>query len=99
VEILVNIFKYLISRKNKSFYEIYNIGTNQPIQLTRFIKTIENKLQLISKKKFLKLQQGDVKETTCDTKKIKKFLPKKLTSVDEGIGKFITWYKSYYNTK
>ena len=67
VEILVNIFKYLISRKNKSFYEIYNIGTNQPIQLTRFIKTIENKLQLISKK-FLKLQQGDVKETTCDTK-------------------------------
>ena len=31
--------------------------------------------------------------------KIKKFLPKKLTSVDEGIGKFITWYKSYYNTK
>tara|TARA_B100000965_G_scaffold392832_1_gene402868 strand:+ start:3993 stop:4961 length:969 start_codon:yes stop_codon:yes gene_type:complete len=99
VDILVNIFKYLLSKKNRGFYEIYNVGTNQPIQLTRFIKIIENKLQLISKKKFLKLQQGDVKETTCDTKKIKKFLPKKLTSVDVGIDKFITWYKSYYKTK
>ena len=96
VDIVINILKYFNSKKNKGIYEVYNVGTNQPIKLTNFIKIIEKKLKLTSKKKFLKLQQGDVKATTCDTKKIKKFLPKKITPLDQGIGNFITWYKNYH---
>ena len=96
VNIVVNILQYYVKKKKKSIYEIYNVGTNQPVKLKKFIKIIEKKLGKISKKKFLKLQKGDVKTTTCDTSKISKFLPKKLTSLDNGIEKFLSWYKKHY---
>jgi len=51
-------------------------------------------------KKMMPMQKGDVAETFADISKAQKMLgfrPK--TSVDEGIKKFINWYKKYYNVK
>ena len=57
VDIVINIFKYLNSKKNNGIFEVYNIGTNKPIKLTNFIKIIEKKLQL-AKKKISKITTG-----------------------------------------
>ena len=78
-------------------YRLYNIGNNNPVSLMDFIKAIENALGKTAKKDFLPLQAGDVPATWANVDKLIKdtgFLPK--TSVDEGIAKFIKWYKSYY---
>ena len=83
--------------KNYSF-EIFNLGNNKSVNLLDFIKTIENKLNKKAIINFQPMQSGDVKETYADISETEEelgFKPK--TSIDEGIPKFIKWYKSYYN--
>jgi len=78
-------------------YKIYNIGNNNPVELMDFIKAIENALDQEAKKNFMDLQPGDVPATYADVDDLIEdvgFKPE--TSVSEGIGKFINWYKSYY---
>ena len=78
-------------------YRIYNIGNNNPVSLMDFIKAIEKALGKTAKKDFLPLQAGDVPATWANVDKLIKdtgFLP--ATSVEEGIAKFVEWYRSYY---
>jgi UDP-glucuronate 4-epimerase len=82
--------------KNYSF-EIFNLGNNKSVNLLDFIKTIENKLNKKAIINFKPMQLGDVKETYADISESEEklgFKPK--ISIDEGISKFIKWYKSYY---
>ena len=82
--------------KNYSF-EIFNLGNNKSVNLLDFIKTIENKLNKKAIINFQPMQSGDVKETYADISESEEklgFKPK--ISIDEGISKFIKWYKSYY---
>jgi UDP-glucuronate 4-epimerase len=83
--------------KNYSF-EIFNLGNNKSVNLLDFIKTIENKLNKKAIINFQPMQSGDVKETYADISESEEklgFKPK--ISIDQGIPKFIKWYKSYYN--
>jgi len=83
--------------KNYSF-EIFNLGNNKSVNLLDFIKTIENKLNKKAIINFQPMQSGDVKETYADISESEEklgFKPK--ISINEGIPKFIKWYKSYYN--
>jgi UDP-glucuronate 4-epimerase len=83
--------------KNYKF-EIFNLGNNKSINLLDFIKTIENKLNKKAIINFEPMQSGDVKETYADISESEEklgFKPK--ISINEGIPKFIEWYKSYYN--
>ncbi|MFH0818680.1 MAG: GDP-mannose 4,6-dehydratase [Patescibacteria group bacterium] len=78
-------------------YEIINLGNNQPITLKYFIEIIEKELNQKASKKMLPKQPGDVDETYADIIKAKKLLnyePK--TSIEDGVKKFIEWYKEYY---
>ena len=78
-------------------YRIYNIGNNQPVELIRFIEVLEEKLGKKAIKNFLPLQPGDVTETYADISSIENdinFKPR--TSIEDGIGKFVEWYKEYY---
>ena len=82
--------------KNYSF-EILNLGNNKSVNLLDFIKTIENKINKKAIINFKPMQLGDVKETYADISESEEklgFKPK--ISIDEGISKFIKWYKSYY---
>ena len=79
-------------------FKVYNIGNNKPVQLMEFIETIEKKLGKEAKKEFLPLQAGDVPKTYADVDDLINdvgFKPD--TSIDKGIGKFVEWYKKYYN--
>jgi len=79
-------------------YKIYNIGNNQPVELLKFIETIEDKLSLKAEKNMMEIQPGDVPETYADVDALADdvgFKPN--TSLDYGIGEFVKWYREYYN--
>ena len=73
------------------------MGNGRKIKLKKYIEIIEKNLKKKSKKKFLSLQKGDVIETHCDNRLLKKdynFSPK--INVEQGVKKFLDWYTSYY---
>jgi UDP-glucuronate 4-epimerase len=78
-------------------YKIYNIGNNQPVELTRFIEVIENALGKRAQKEFLDLQPGDVPATYANIDDLARDIGfKPSTSIENGVGRFTSWYKDYY---
>src|SRR5690606_8753716 len=81
-------------------YRIYNIGNNQPVPLVRFIEVIEEKLAKNAIRNSMDLQEGDVPETFADVEDLMRVVDfRPSTPMDTGVGKFIDWYKEYYNIK
>lgn len=77
--------------------EIYNIGCGHPVSLMDFIHTLEAKLGSKAEMQMLPMQPGDVYTTYADTTKLEREMGyKSQVSLEEGIGKFVEWYKSYY---
>jgi UDP-glucuronate 4-epimerase len=78
-------------------YRLYNIGNNNPVALMDFIATIEKALGREAKKVFLPLQPGDVAETFADVDDLVRDVGfKPATPLDEGIARFVSWYRGYY---
>ena len=78
-------------------FHIFNIGNSNPTPLMDFITAIENQLGKNAIKEYLPIQPGDVPSTESDTKSLEKWIDfKPSTSVNEGIAKFILWYKEFY---
>ena len=78
-------------------YRIYNIGNNSPVELLRFIEVLEEKLGKKAIRNLLPIQPGDVPATCADVDDLMRdvgFAPK--TSIEEGIGRFVEWYRGYY---
>ena len=78
-------------------FRIYNIGNNSPILLEDFILAIENTVGKKIKKKYLPIQPGDLKQTHADVTSITNdlgYAPR--TPLEEGIKKFIKWFREYY---
>lgn len=79
-------------------YKIYNIGNNSPIKLMRFINALESALGQEAKKNYMEMQPGDVKRTYADMTDLENDIGfKPSTSIEEGLEKFVSWYKEYYN--
>jgi UDP-glucuronate 4-epimerase len=82
---------------SNSPWQLYNIGNSSPVSLIDFIKTLEMLLGKKAKKNFLPMQLGDVHDTFADIKDIENdfnFKPK--ISFEEGMAKFVEWYKNFY---
>ena len=78
-------------------YKVYNIGNNKTEKLMDYIQTLEKHLGREAKKEFLPMQPGDVYQTYADVSDLMHdFNFKPSTSIDEGLGKFVTWFKEYY---
>ena len=78
-------------------YKVYNIGNNKPEKLMDYIQTLEKHLGREAKKEFLPMQPGDVYQTYADVSDLMhNFNFKPSTSIDEGLSKFVTWFKEYY---
>lgn len=78
-------------------YRLYNIGNNNSVELMYFIECIEKVVGRKAEKNFLPLQPGDVPKTYADIDALQDavgFTPK--TPIEEGIEKFISWYRDYY---
>lgn len=79
-------------------YKVYNIGNNEPMELETFINVLEDKLGQKANKNYMDMQPGDVTMTYADTTDLEKAIGfKPSTSVEEGLGKFVEWYKEFYN--
>lgn len=78
--------------------KVYNIGCSNPVKLMDFINEIEMALGVEAKKEFLPMQAGDVYQTYADTTKLETEVGyKPSTTLHEGIGRFIDWFKSDKN--
>lgn len=78
-------------------WRVYNIGNNSPIELMDYIAAIEKALGLEAEKDFLPLQPGDVPDTFADVDDLVKDLGyKPSVKVEEGIKRFVDWYREYY---
>lgn len=78
-------------------YRLYNIGNEQPVELLRYIEVLEQCLGRKAQMEMLPLQAGDVPDTEADVSDLIAnvgYWPK--VSVEEGVGNFVQWYRSYY---
>ena len=78
-------------------YRVYNIGNNQPVQLGRFIEVLEECLGKKANKNLLPMQPGEVFVTYADVADLSAavgFRPD--TSIEDGIARFVDWYREYY---
>jgi len=78
-------------------YRLYNIGSNNPVDLLRCIEVLEQTLGIEAKKNFLPLQAGDVPDTYADVGDLMRDAGyKPATPIETGIHRFVAWYKEYY---
>ena len=79
-------------------YRVYNIGNNNPVELSTFIETIEQAIGMQARKNLMPMQAGDVPATFADIQALESavgFRPS--TSIKVGIQKFVEWYRDYYS--
>ena len=78
-------------------YKIYNIGNNNPVQLMRFINALESALGKEAEKVYMDMQPGDVLRTYADVTDLERDIGfKPSTSIEDGIKRFVDWYKEFY---
>jgi len=81
----------------ESCYKVYNIGNSTPVKLMDFIETIEKAVGKEALKEYHDMQPGDVYKTFADVSALEKdfgYAPK--TLIENGIGEFVKWYKTYH---
>ncbi|NPA49817.1 MAG: NAD-dependent epimerase/dehydratase family protein [Thermodesulfobacteria bacterium] len=90
-----DIIQGVLAAIDKDFdYEIFNLGESQVTDLLTLIRLIEENLGKKAKIKFLPFQPGDVPVTYADITKAKKLLGyNPQVPIEEGIKRFIAWYK------
>ncbi len=100
-DVVEGIFSLILKpSKNKIPFNIFNIGNSNPKKLLDYLKHIEVLLNKKAKIKKMPLQVGDVVKSHSDISSLKKFTGyKSKTNIENGIGKFIEWYKDYYKVK
>jgi UDP-glucuronate 4-epimerase len=82
---------------SKAPYRIYNIGSNNPVELSRFIEIIEERTGKKAQKNMLPMQPGDVVATYANVDDLISDVGyKPETSVEEGIANFVDWYREFY---
>ena len=78
-------------------YRIYNIGNNTPVGLMDFIASLEASLGRRAVLNMLPMQPGDVHTTFADIDALERDIGyRPTTSIDEGVAKFVDWYRGYY---
>lgn len=78
-------------------YRVVNIGNTRCEKLMRYIEVLEEKLGVKAEYNMLPMQDGDVPATWADVSELTAITGyKPTTTIEEGIGHFVDWYKSYY---
>lgn len=78
--------------------EIINIGNDDPEMLDDVIFKLEQNLGVKALKNYLPMQPGEMPSTHADisrARELLKFDPK--INIDDGLKKFVEWYKEYHN--
>ena len=107
VNLLISVIPEVVDNRVQAFkndsiseiapFRIVNIGNSDPVNLIDYIRELEKALGKKAKKIFLGMQDGDVIETHSNIELLETltgFRPR--TTIQEGIDKFVKWYKTYY---
>ena len=78
-------------------YRLYNIGSNQPIELMRYIEALEESLGKKAELNMLPLQDGDMIATYADVDDLIRDTDyKPNTPLEVGVKNFADWFLSFY---
>jgi len=79
-------------------FRLYNIGSNNPVKLLRYIEVLEDCLGKTAEKNFLPMQAGDVPATFANVDALIRDVDyKPATTIEVGINNFVNWYREYYS--
>jgi len=88
---------FALALKKPLGFEIINLGRGNSVKLMDYISIIEKEVGKKAQINFMDMQPGDVKETSANISKAKKLLgfqPK--VNIEEGVKRFVEWYKEYH---
>ena len=78
-------------------YRLYNIGSNRPIQLLRYIELLEECLGRRAERIMKPLQAGDVPDSFANVDELIADVGYKPdTPIEVGVRNFVEWFKDYY---
>ncbi len=82
---------------SKAQYRVFNIGNNSPVELMSYIHALEACLGKKATMNMLPMQPGDVAATNADVSRLESWVNfRPQTKVEDGIQRFVEWYRSYY---
>ena len=87
-----------IKKRKNELHKIYNLGNNKPEPLLKLVSLLETLCERKAKVIKKRMQAGDVRHTYANIKESKKdlkFKPK--NNLEDGLEKFVNWYKEYHN--
>ncbi len=78
-------------------YRVFNIGNSQPTPLKDYIDAVEQELGVTAVREYLDMQPGDVPATAANTTELEAWVGfKPNTTVRDGVGRFVRWYREFY---
>jgi UDP-glucuronate 4-epimerase len=78
-------------------WRIYNIGNNNPVEVSLVVSLLEEALGKTAKREMLPMQPGDVPATYADIDDLMRDIGfKPATPIKDGILRFIDWYREYH---
>ena len=84
--------------KGATLAKVYNIGCSRAVQLMEYIRALESALGKKAKLDLMPMQDGDVPATEADVSALQAdFDYRPRTTINEGIARFVEWYRSYYD--
>jgi len=82
---------------SKAPWKVFNIGNNNPEELTHVVALLEKEFGRAAKKDMLPMQPGDVEATYADIAALEREIGfKPGTSIEEGIARFAAWYREFH---
>lgn len=78
-------------------YRVFNIGNNRRVELLRYIEVLEQHLGRKARMDLLPMQAGDVEATEADVTRLEAAVGyRPSTTIEDGIARFVEWYRAYY---
>ncbi len=85
-------------RSRSAPWRVYNIGNSHRVQLMDYISALEKALGQKAVLDLMPMQDGDVPATEADVSALEAdFSYRPRVQVEEGIERFVEWYKSFYS--
>lgn len=81
-------------------YRICNIGNQRAVNLVDYIRTLEREIGKKAVLEYTEAQPGDVQDTLSDSSRLREeFGFVSGVTLEQGIKRFIKWYKGYYKVE
>ena len=97
VEGVIKVLLYPPAERPTPPVRIFNLGHNRPVETLLFVRMLEQLLGKTARTELLPAQPGDMFETCADLTRIRSainFSPR--VSLEEGLRRFVAWFREYY---